>query len=815
MSELKEAPTARQQSPLTKTSFARLRRLASKELREILRDRRTIVTLVLMPILVYPLLGFVVQKFLLSNALQSARPEYHLVLQTKEEAETLVELLNYGDNVAAQLANGNEKKTGDKRNKKSKEPDKRSSPNRLPKNQNGQKTDAEKNGESKSKKRKDDPSEPEIIIHTVADLELKELIQSGQFDLAIKIQFHENRRFRPPLDAKSFEFFYADRSVNGKKAHDYVMQRLRTLQDEWTRRVARKYGDPRVPRQIRLLGVPSEFSTELVPVPASTTSLLTFFPLMLVLMTITGAVYPAIDLTAGERERGTMEILIAAPVSRLALLTAKFVAVLAVAMLTAIFNMVAMVVTIYVTGLDGVIFGDNGLSAGVIAQILLLLFVFAGFFSAVLLGLTSFARSFKEAQAYLIPIMVVALAPGLVCLMPGIEMNWILAVVPLVNIVLLGRDVLTGNVNMALWAVALVSTIFYAFLAMSFAARVFGTDALFSGGSGTWSSMLRRPKAPVARPTLAQGLFCLAVLFPAFIVISGVSNRVGGDDVQHLMAAENGDDKLANGEEVREEFLLMESSQRQMRLRNAFKTKLVLNGLVLFLLFGLVPLGFAFAANLKPVSTFSLYTPKVSAILGAFLLGISVWTLVYEYNIFALSEERIEFLKNLLGSMKFSMSSMPLWLKLLCLALAPAVCEEFFFRGFLMSAFRQATQPVIAIIATAVIFGAFHVFVSDSLFFERFLPSTILGILLGVIYVRTGSLIPGMIMHVVHNGLLMTISHYESDLKKIEWLGATDQSHLPIWVIGIAVVLIAIGLFFVAFWGAKNPKMEKVPDNAD
>ena len=68
-------------------------------------------------------------------------------------------------------------------------------------------------------------------------------------------------------------------------------------------------------------------------------SLAALIPLILVLMTVTGAVYPAIDLTAGERERGTLETLIAAPVPRLGLLLAKYVAVLAVALLTAVVNL--------------------------------------------------------------------------------------------------------------------------------------------------------------------------------------------------------------------------------------------------------------------------------------------------------------------------------------------------------------------------------------------------------------------------------------------------------------------------------------------
>ena len=113
--------------------------------------------------------------------------------------------------------------------------------------------------------------------------------------------------------------------------------------------------------------------------------LATLVPLVLILMTITGAVYPAIDLTAGERERGTLEALMAAPVPRLGLLLAKYIAVVTVAMLTAVVNLTAMTITLASAGLWSTFFGDAGLSVASILAVLVLLVLFAAFFSAVLL----------------------------------------------------------------------------------------------------------------------------------------------------------------------------------------------------------------------------------------------------------------------------------------------------------------------------------------------------------------------------------------------------------------------------------------------
>ena len=165
-------------------------------------------------------------------------------------------------------------------------------------------------------------------------------------------------------------------------------------------------------------------------------SLAALIPLILVLMTVTGAVYPAIDLTAGERERGTLETLIAAPVPRLGLLLAKYVAVLTVALITAVVNLIGMTITAHSTGLAASLFG-GGMTFAVVIKVLLLLALFAAFFSAILLAITSYARSFKEAQAYIIPLMLLCLVPGVLCLMPRLEFQGWMAVTPLVNIVML------------------------------------------------------------------------------------------------------------------------------------------------------------------------------------------------------------------------------------------------------------------------------------------------------------------------------------------------------------------------------------------
>jgi len=203
-------------------------------------------------------------------------------------------------------------------------------------------------------------------------------------------------------------------------------------------------------------------------------------------MTMTGAVYPAIDLTAGERERGTLEMLMATPISREALLAAKYVAVLTVAVLTALINLAMMAITFVVLGRWMLAPESLGLSLGMIPVVLFLVVLFAAFYSAVLLALSSIARSFKEAQAYLVPLMLVSLLPGLLALVPNLHLSYGLALVPLLNIVLLARDLLSGVGSSGVALIVIVATVVYGYIALVLASRTFGAEAVLYSDGRSW-----------------------------------------------------------------------------------------------------------------------------------------------------------------------------------------------------------------------------------------------------------------------------------------------------------------------------------------
>ena len=137
------------------------------------------------------------------------------------------------------------------------------------------------------------------------------------------------------------------------------------------------------------------------------------------------------------------------------------------------------------------------------------------------------------------------------------------------------------------------------------------------------------------------------------------------------------------------------------------------------------------------------------------------------------------------------MRSIPLVVLLAALAVVPAVFEEFFFRGYLLTAVRKQLSGPQAIVATAALFGLFHVVVRDGFAFERLLPTMTMGLVLGWVCLRTGSLFPGILLHSIHNGLLLTIGYYERELTEYG-IGVEEKTHLPLtWLAGAAVIAVA------------------------
>ncbi|HXY33250.1 MAG TPA: ABC transporter permease subunit/CPBP intramembrane protease [Planctomycetaceae bacterium] len=667
----------------------RFLRLMLKELRETLRDRRTIATLILMPLLVYPLLSVAFERFLLSSL--KAVPGHSqpaLGFISDAEAHEFAPYLLRGSAILGPSEEERARHLG---------------------------------GQTKT-------STVPLNYEVVNDL--KQSVLDGRVDVGVRVRkaaANSQDKQKNPERGIDCELIYDPQSAASRDAYHWVERCLGAINQRSLERQLREKGiDSRlVPVQASV--APIEAAGESSAVSASH-SLSALVPLILILMTITGAVYPAIDLTAGERERGTLEMLVAAPVPRMQLLLGKYLTVLIVALLTAVVNLAAMMVTIASIGMTPLLFGPRGISFEELAEITALLVLFAAFFSAVLLAVTSFARSFKEAQAYLIPLMLASIAPGMLSMIPGLKLQGPLAVTPLVNIVLLARDLLQHTVDpvTALWVV--ISTGLFALAAIGVAARIFGTDAILYGSHGTWSDLFRRPRRASAAPTATSGLLGLAIIFPTYFLASNLLSRstlVGLDG------------------------------------------RLWLAALVEVLVFLQIPLALAVLNRVDLSTGFRLKPAPVAAFAGALVLGVSLWPFAHQIVVWLIHLEITDLDPRMMAAAEqllAKIKEVSPALLIFTLGIVPAVCEEFFFRGYLLSSLRRSKSAPRAVLLSSALFGIFHLVATDRLQFERLAPSTALGLVLGWLCIRCGSLLPGMLLHASHNSLILAAAHYQKEL---------------------------------------------------
>src|SRR5579884_4070001 len=206
-------------------------------------------------------------------------------------------------------------------------------------------------------------------------------------------------------------------------------------------------------------------------------------PFLLITMCLTPLFYAAIDATAGEKERNTMQTLLCAPLRPLEIISGKFLAVALIGIVSAGVNIISLSLTVARIAHDASTSGSVALSQYVLAFLLLVPIVLltTGIFMAV----SVFARDFKEGQSYLMPALMALMLPCGVAAVPGLELNAALSFVPVANIAMLIKSVLMGEVSGELAFLTIVSSLMYTALAVVAAARVFSREAVLVGGGDT------------------------------------------------------------------------------------------------------------------------------------------------------------------------------------------------------------------------------------------------------------------------------------------------------------------------------------------
>ena len=228
------------------------------------------------------------------------------------------------------------------------------------------------------------------------------------------------------------------------------------------------------------------------------------FPLILVIWVVAGAIQPAVDLTAGEKERGTMETLLISPAERSEIVVGKFLAVTLFGFCSVVWNVLWLTVAGF---LFGVWLGAPVVNLPGVLGCVVLGLPIAMLFSAVSLALGVFARSTKEGQYYLLPLMLLTMPLAFWGTLPGTELTPGMSIVPVTGAMLLQQKMLAVSAEPIPWeyfAPVLGSHAVYIGVALGLAILQFKRESVLfretgpakSGGPGLLGKLFRRKANP-------------------------------------------------------------------------------------------------------------------------------------------------------------------------------------------------------------------------------------------------------------------------------------------------------------------------------
>ena len=249
-----------------------------------------------------------------------------------------------------------------------------------------------------------------------------------------------------------------------------------------------------------------------------------------------------------------------------------------------------------------------------------------------------------------------------------------------------------------------------------------------------------------------------------------------------------------------------------------FQLRFGLMACLLFLMFVMFPALVAGYQRIEFKAGFGLRLPRPVFLFGGLLLGLSLWPIVMWlttvwhdlYAVVAGAEARDAWndqLVELTQGMAEKIQSVPWWTIGLCLAFAPAVCEEFFFRGMLQRSLLKTWSPWKAILISAVVFGGFHTISNSVVAIDRLIPTTLVGLALGYLANKSDSVLPGMILHAVHNACVSYLAYFQPQLVEQSWF--PEDKTLPMTWVGAAVLVAVASLAVIAWY--KPPVVQPVP----
>lgn len=477
-------------------------------------------------------------------------------------------------------------------------------------------------------------------------------------------------------------------------------------------------------------------------------------PFFIVTMILLGALYPSIDVTAGEKERGTLETLLTLPITNFEMIMSKFLAVSCIACASAILNVFSMGGAMaFLVSSSMSLAEDINLEIhyetfipGILFTLVVMVF-FALLVTAVCMCTCVFAKNFKEANNYVTPVMLIFMFGSYAAMIPDLELTAQTAAIPIVNVALLVEGLFQFQYNYGLFAIVLFSNVAYSLLAILILGKIYNSEAvLFSEGLSSVRIFTRRSEMKEKQMPGYGDLILLLCLVLLLIFYVGSFAQI----------------KWGFGGVVIQQLIIL-----------------------------LCPVLYAWYMKADAKKLFSIKKPGVSQVAGGVLFGIAAFlcAMIIGVLLVPFFPESADGLTQL-DDMLTSQSAVVL---ILVVALMPAIGEELLFRGFVMGTLKNKCTGVIAVLATTLLFAAYHM----SLI--KMFTIGIIGFGLTYAAYKSGSIVTSMCMHFLNNLLSVLITKYPKQMQRVlpvlfkESLSASDL------LLMIAVILIcaALGLLLL------------------
>lgn len=419
-------------------------------------------------------------------------------------------------------------------------------------------------------------------------------------------------------------------------------------------------------------------------------------PYILIFSLFIGGSSLSTDLVAGEKERGTLETLYLTPAARRDIATAKYLVVVGGSIVTGILN-VASMTWCYQQGImpgseEG---GGIVVSAGALGSGLLLVVPLAVIIGGVLLGISAKARTVREAQYLMTPVMFVAFIPAILTATQDVRLDAFTALLPVANVALALRDRLIGPVPAGLMLLTTAASLGWGLLAMRWVEGKLQREDAVLGFD---------PEPVLARTPAGRGRALhlgLAGSVLAYFYLGQLLQAQGG--------------------------------------RGGLAASLWL--LLPLLGAGILRLGWSGGAVREVLS---LRRAHPAALAGAALLAAGILVPMFQ-GLVVIQERLLPTPGRLIEGMELIFEGASRWELLLLIGLSPGICEELVFRGAALGLWRRVGTSRRAVLLSALYFALIHMSV------HRFAPTLLLGLVLGWLTVATGSIFPAMLFHAAYN----------------------------------------------------------------